>query len=125
MESPTKEPNKEKILDIPNDPYEALGVSRDASSEEIDKAYKKLARKYHPDVNPENKKATEWFAATAEARDLLLEPEKNAGKSHFFKNPSSTRFSSHQSSSSSQWQEEEKIRAEEIAKREAEYWSKF
>lgn len=85
MESFIKEPNKEEIPDIPNDPYKALGVSRNASPEEIKRAYKELAHKYHPDVNTRNEKIAEWFIAVTDARNLLLEPEKNAGRSHYFK----------------------------------------
>jgi molecular chaperone DnaJ len=58
------------------DLYAALGVSRTASSDEIKKAYRKLARKYHPDVNPGNAEAEEKFKAISEAHDILADPEK-------------------------------------------------
>ncbi|MEW6267209.1 MAG: molecular chaperone DnaJ [Thermodesulfobacteriota bacterium] len=60
------------------DPYEALGVSRDASQEEIKKAYRKLARKYHPDVNPGDKSAEEKFKQISEAHDILGDAAKRA-----------------------------------------------
>jgi curved DNA-binding protein len=57
------------------DYYEILGVKRDASQEEIKKAYKKLARKYHPDINKESG-AEEKFKALNEANEVLEDPEK-------------------------------------------------
>ena len=53
------------------DYYEVLGVSRDASTEEIKKAYRKLARKYHPDVNRDDKDAEKKFKEVKEAYDVL------------------------------------------------------
>jgi DnaJ-class molecular chaperone len=58
------------------DYYEVLGVSRTATEGDIKKAYRKLARKYHPDVNPENKTAEEKFKEVREAYDVLSDPEK-------------------------------------------------
>ena len=60
------------------DPYEVLGVKRDASQEDIQKAYRKLAKKLHPDLNPGNKQAEEQFKNVAAAYDLLGDPEKRA-----------------------------------------------
>lgn len=58
------------------DYYKILGVKRDATPEEISKAYKKLARKYHPDLNPGDKKSEERFKEINEANEVLKDPEK-------------------------------------------------
>ena len=54
-----------------NDPYSVLGVDRNASDEEITKAYRRLAKKYHPDLNPGNKEAAEKMARINEAYDAI------------------------------------------------------
>src|SRR5262250_3339588 len=58
------------------DYYGALGVKKTATAEEIRKAFRKLARKYHPDVNPGDKSAEEKFKAISEANDVLSDPKK-------------------------------------------------
>ncbi len=58
------------------DYYKVLGVSRDAGKEEIRKAYRKIARKYHPDLNPEDKEAEKKFKQANEAYEVLSDPEK-------------------------------------------------
>jgi DnaJ-class molecular chaperone len=63
---------------LSDDPYAILGVKRDASPEQIQKAYRKLARKLHPDLNPGNTEAEEQFKNVSRAYDLLNDPEKRA-----------------------------------------------
>ncbi len=58
------------------DYYEVLGISRQASDDEIKKAYRKLALKYHPDRNPGDKEAEESFKVAAEAYEVLHDPQK-------------------------------------------------
>jgi molecular chaperone DnaJ len=61
---------------VAEDLYKVLGVSKKASDEEIKKAYRKLARKYHPDRNPDDPKAEEKFKEISAAHDTLADPEK-------------------------------------------------
>src|ERR1700745_3524376 len=58
------------------DYYAALGVKKSASADDIRKAFRKLARKYHPDVNPGDKSAEEKFKTISEANDILSDPKK-------------------------------------------------
>lgn len=58
------------------DYYEVLGVGRDASGEEVKKAYRKLARQYHPDFNPGSAEAEQHFKEVKEAYDVLSDPQK-------------------------------------------------
>ena len=56
--------------------YQTLGLSKSASAEEIQKAYRKLARKYHPDLNPDDKAAQQKFKDIQLAYDTLNDAEK-------------------------------------------------
>ena len=57
------------------DYYKILGVSKTATEKEIKAAYRKLARKYHPDLNPDNKEAEKKFKEINEANEVLSDPE--------------------------------------------------
>ena len=65
------------------DYYEVLGVSKNASDDEIKRAYKKMAIKYHPDRNPDDKEAEAKFKEAAEAYDVLRDPQKRARYDQF------------------------------------------
>ena len=63
---------------MPADPYQTLGVKKDASQDDIQKAYRRLAKKLHPDLNPGNELAEERFKEVSQAYDLLGDPGKRA-----------------------------------------------
>lgn len=65
------------------DYYEVLGVDKSASESDIKKAYRKVAKKYHPDMNPGDKEAEEKFKEAAEAYEVLSDPEKKAKYDQF------------------------------------------
>lgn len=65
------------------DYYEVLGVNRDASEDEIKKAYRRLAMKFHPDRNPDNPKAEEQFKEAKEAYEILSDPNKRGAYDQF------------------------------------------
>jgi molecular chaperone DnaJ len=58
------------------DYYKIMGVQRDASQDEVRKAYRKLARKWHPDINPGNKEAEQKFKEISEAYDVIGDEKK-------------------------------------------------
>ena len=62
----------------PRDPYEVLGVTRDADETQIKKAFRRLPRELHPDVNSHDPEAEEKFKAAAEAYEVLSDPERRA-----------------------------------------------
>jgi curved DNA-binding protein len=63
--------------------YDTLGVKRDASEDDIRKAYRKLAKKHHPDVNPGNKAAEDKFKSVSAAYEVLSDPKKRANYDEF------------------------------------------
>src|SRR5438128_737429 len=63
--------------------YEILGVSKDASPDEVKKAYRKVAMQYHPDRNPGDKPSEEKFKEAAEAYEILSDPDKKAQYDRF------------------------------------------
>lgn len=65
-----------------SDPYKVLGISRDATDDEVKKAYRELSRKYHPDANvnnPNKEKAEELFKLVQQAYDQIMDERKNGG----------------------------------------------
>jgi DnaJ-class molecular chaperone len=87
------------------DYYAALGVSKSASEKEIKKAYRKLARKYHPDVNPGNKDAEEKFKLVSEAHDVLTNPDKRKIYDEFGDEGLRAGFDPEQARRYGQWQQ--------------------
>src|SRR3989339_756796 len=69
--------------ELNRDYYEVLGVSKEATAEEIKKAYRKMAIKYHPDKNPGDKQSEEKFKEAAEAYDVLSNPDKKSRYDQF------------------------------------------
>lgn len=63
---------------VPRDPYEVLGVDRDADEAQIKKAFRRLARTLHPDVNPDDPDAQDRFREVAEAYEILSDGERRA-----------------------------------------------
>lgn len=86
------------------DLYAVLGVKRDASDEEIKKTYRKLARKYHPDVNPGNKEAEDRFKEISAAFEVLSEPEKRKLYDEFGADGLRTGFDPEQARAYQDWQ---------------------
>src|SRR6266550_8897974 len=86
--------------------YDILGVSRNASTEEIRKAYRKLARKYHPDINPGNKEAENKFKELSVAYDVLSDSDKRKLYDEFGEAGLAAGFDAEKARSYRQWQQE-------------------
>ncbi|MEK7782761.1 MAG: DnaJ domain-containing protein, partial [Candidatus Binatota bacterium] len=86
--------------------YKILGVDRSASHEEIRRAYRKLARKYHPDINPGNKEAESRFKEISVAHDVLSDPEKRKLYDEFGEAGLAAGFDAEKARSYRQWQEQ-------------------
>ena len=71
------------MADSKRDYYEVLGVPRTADEAELKKAYRTLAKKYHPDMHPGDKEAEEKFKEASEAYEVLSNPEKRAKYDQF------------------------------------------
>jgi curved DNA-binding protein len=88
------------------DYYKILGVERKASTEDIRKAYRKLARQYHPDINPGNKESEEKFKEMSVAQDVLSDPEKRKLYDEFGEAGLASGFDAEQARTYKQWQEQ-------------------
>jgi curved DNA-binding protein CbpA len=110
-----------------NDPYAVLGVSRSASDAEVTAAYRKMAKKYHPDLNPGDKTAAAKMSEVNAAYDMI-----KSGNSSYMHQGNTYRPSSYSSSydpsfderwtkAYRQWESEQRRRAAEYARREQRY----
>jgi molecular chaperone DnaJ len=88
------------------DYYQILGVSRTASKDDIRKAYRKLARKYHPDINPGNKEAEARFKEISVANDVLSDPQKRKLYDEFGEAGLASGFDAERARSYRQWQQQ-------------------
>ncbi|MGH7767691.1 MAG: DnaJ C-terminal domain-containing protein [Candidatus Binatia bacterium] len=86
--------------------YQILGVPRGASQDEIRKTYRKLARKYHPDINPGNKEAEAKFKDISSAHDVLSDPEKRKLYDEFGEAGLASGFDADKARTYKQWQEQ-------------------
>jgi curved DNA-binding protein len=88
------------------DPYSVLGVVRTASAEEIKKAYRKLAKKLHPDMNPGDKKSEERFKEVSGAFEIIGDPKKRALYDEFGEVATRTGFDEQKARQARAWQEQ-------------------
>src|SRR3989344_1443459 len=110
---------KRKWGPLPKNPYEALGVSPNATKDEIRSAWKKMSRKYHPDVNPENKQeAHEWVQVINEAKDILLKPGFKGTHFKGWSPSSGSTYRSRTKAEETYYQQEEARRQREAADRQ-------
>ena len=86
--------------------YKILGVDRTAADDDIRKAYRKLARKYHPDINPGNKEAENKFKDISVANDVLSDPQKRKLYDEFGEAGLASGFDAEKARSYKQWQEQ-------------------
>src|SRR5688500_14208419 len=86
--------------------YQILGLERSASEDDIRSSYRKLARKYHPDINPGNKDAEEKFKEISVAHDALSEPDKRKLYDEFGETGLSAGFDADKARSYRQWQDQ-------------------
>jgi len=91
---------------VDRDYYQILGVDRGASQEQIRKGYRKLARKYHPDINPGNKEAENKFKDISNAYDVLSDPEKRKLYDEFGTAGLAPGFNAEKARTYQQWQEQ-------------------
>ena len=87
-----------------DDPYQVLGVSPDASDEEIKRAYRRLAKKYHPDLNPGDEKAAKEMQRVNAAYEQIKNPEKASPSGGYGYNPYGGYQRTYQQSSGDQYQ---------------------
>ena len=85
------------------DLYDVLGVARTASTDDIKKAYRRLAKKYHPDVNPGNKQAEEKFKEVTAASEVLTDPKRRALYDEFGPDSLRTGFDEKKAEAYRQW----------------------